>query len=486
MPSNPAVPIPIPTSTAPGGSPQESAGRLIGCYAEKLGDTGPAKVVIRRGAGITAFATTGFVGFRGSLLVNNLLYVALLNRLVTVDAAGVVVDVGSLSGSLPVSMARNNLQPTPQIAIVTENGAFYTNGSAAPVPWPDVNLPNANSVAFQDGFFHFTIADGRVFASGINSTAVNSLSFVTIQSRATDSLLRGIPYKGMMFFFKTSSTEVWNDTATTAPAYPYTRLNVIDRGLIGPWAIAGFQDGFGRLMWVADDSGTYMLDASLAPQKVSTEDLDRLVAAVPDKTTLRAGCYVHGAHSIWFLSSPTWTWEFNTNTSQWNERWSYQPSNNTTGAYSLARQQGGSYAFGKWIVGDQQTGNLGFMDATNQREFGQPLLMRIESGPVMNFPNRIRIARADFNFVTGVGIASGISPTQTNPTVMISVSRDNGITWSNPLARQLGVQAKGNTRVWVTNMGLSGPAGERWRMDITDPIYGAFINATQSADARAA
>jgi hypothetical protein len=480
------VAIPFPLSTAPGASPQESAGRLIGCYAEKLGDTGPAKVVYRRSAGITAFATTGRTTFRGSLLVNNLLYVALLNRLVTVDTNGVVTDVGVLSGALPVSMARNNLQPTPQIAIVTENGAFYTNGSAAPVAWPDPNLPNANSVFFQDGYFHFTIGDGRVFASGLNATTINSLAFVTIQSRASDSLIRGVPYKGMGFFFKTSSCEIWNDTANPTPAYPYSRLNVIDRGLIGPWAIAGWQDGFGRLMWVADDSGVYMFDASLSPQKVSTEDLDRLIAAVPDKTTLRAGCYVHGAHSFWFLSSPTWTWEFNTNTSQWNERWSYQAGNNTTGAYSLWRGQGGSFAFGKWIVGDQQTGNLGFIDVTNNQEFGQALLMRIESGPVQNFPNRIRIARADFNFVPGVGIAAGINPIQTNPTVMISVSRDNGDTWSNPLARPLGVQGKGNQRVWVLNMGLSGPAGERWRLDITDPVYGAFINATQSADPRAA
>ena len=477
-------PIPWPLSSAPGASPQESAGRLINNFAEPLGDSGPATQTWRRSAGITAFATTGQTGYRGALLVNNLLYVALSGQLITVDHNGVVAVVGSLAGTLPVTMARNNLNPTPQIAIVTENGAFYTNGSAAPVTWPDPNLPIANSVAFQDGYFHFTIGDGRVFASGLNATSVNSLAFVTIQSRTASTLLRGIPYKGMMFFFCTSFCEVWNDTANASPAYPYSRLQVIDRGLIGPNAIAGYQDGFGQLFWVADDGGVYTLDSGLNPNKVSPPDLDRLIAAVPDKTTLLAGCYVSGAHSFWTLSSPTWTWEFNLGTQKWNERESYQAGNNTTGAFSLWRGRGGTFAFGKWIVGDQQSGNLGFIDLTNQQEFGQPVRMRMESGPVQNFPNRLRIARADFNWVPGVGIVSGAGPTYTNPQVAISISNNGGLNFSNPVLRSLGVQADDVQRVWVTNMGQSSAQGDRWRMDVSDPVYSSLMNATQSSDPR--
>lgn len=482
----PTVPIPWPTSTAPGATPQESAGRLVNSFAEPLGDTGPAKQVWRRSAGITDFAITAIVDYRGALLVNNLLFVAVLNRLITVDKNGVVADVGALAGSLPVTMARNNLNPTPQIAIVTENGAFYTNGSAAPISWPDADLPQPNSVSFQDGYFHFTIGDGRVFASDLNATSVNSLSFVTIQSRTASTLLRGIPYKGMEFFFCASFCEIWNDTANPTPAYPYSRLNVVDRGLIGANAIAGHQDGFGKLQWVADDGGVYRMTDSLSPEKVSPPDLDRLIAAVADKSKLLAGCYVSGAHSFWTLSSPTWTWEMNLNTERWNERESYQSGNNTTGAFSLWRGVGGTNAFGKWIVGDGQTGNLGFIDATSQQEFGQPIRMRMESGPVQNFPNRMRIARADFNWIPGQGIASGASPTQTNPQVAISISNDGGIRWSNPLLRALGMQAKGLQRVWVTNMGQSCAQGDRWRMDLSDPVYSAFTNATQSSELRAA
>lgn len=479
-------PIPFPLSSAPGASPQESAGRLINCYAEPLGDTGPAKQAYRRSAGLSAFTTTGRTGYRGAILMPGALYVAELNRLIAVTSGGVVSDIGALAGALPVTMARNNLNPTPQLAIVTENGAFLSVGGAAPIAWPDADLPVPNSVAFQDGYFFWTIGDGRAFASDLNSSSVNSLSFVTIQSRSSDALIRGVAYKGVMLFFKTSSCEAWNDTANASPAFPYSRLQVIDRGLIGANAIAGWQDGFGQLLWVADDGGVYRFtDAtSFGLQKVSPPDLDRLIAAVSDKTTLLAGCYVNGAKSIWYLSSPTWTWEFNISTEKWNERESYQAGNNTTGAFSLWRGQGGTFAFGKWILGDLQTGNLGFIDPTNQQEFGQPTRMRLESGEVQNFPNRQRVARADFNWVTGVGIASG-SVSQQAPQVQVSWCDDGGTHWKYPVLRTLGAQAKAGQRVTVLNAGISGPRGRRWRMDVSDPVYAGFINGTQSSDPRA-
>ena len=82
--------------------------------------------------------------------------------------------------------------------------------------------------------------------------------------------------------------------------------------------------------------------------------------------------------------------------------------------------------------------------------------------------------------VTDVTVPSNM----VNPTVAISISRDDGITYGNPWRRSLGVQAKSKTRVRVLNAGLSGAQGDRWRWDITDPVYVGFIGATQSSELR--
>jgi hypothetical protein len=467
------VPIPFPLSSAPGAKPIEAAGRLINCAAEPLGDGG---MVIRRQPGLSTLATTAQTGYRGGLLVNNLFFAAFSGRLRSITSAGVDTDIGALAGTLPVTMARNNLTPTAQVAIVTENGAFQTTAAAgAPVAWVDPDLPQPNSVCFQDGYFFFGIGDRRVFATDINAVTVNSLSFITAQAKSSDALVRVVAHKGLLFIFCTASCEIWNDTANPTPAFPYSRLQVIDRGLASLTAVAGWEDGFGKMLWVADDDGVYILNDALQPDKVSPPDLDRLIRAVTDKTTLKAGCYTFAGKSFWTISSPTWTWEFNLSTQKWNERLSFNGS-----LLSLWRGVGGNLAFGKWLMGDTQSGKLGYIDDTTFMEFGAAQLFRVESGLVADFPNRSRVARADFEFVAGVGQATGSDPIQTDPTVEVSWSDDGGTKWSNPLFRKLGRQSVGTHRVYVCNTGLSRAVGRRWRLDISDPVYAALLKGRQS------
>lgn len=477
----PDVDIPWPLSSAPGASPQESSGRLFNCYAEPLGPTGPSAAAWRRSAGVSAFATTGFTTPRGLMLASSLIWAVVNGKVVTISSTGVVTVIpNALPAAKRVTMSHDNNSPTPNMyAVDLDNGAFtiaaggvnaYTGGGV---------LPQPNSVSFQDGFTFFTIADKRVFATGLNSTAMNALTFTTIQSVPSQQLLRGIAFNGMMYFFTNSSYEVWNDTAQPFPAFPYSRYAVRIKGLAGPNAIAGWEEGFGNLIWVGDDNGVYQMNG-VEFSKISPPDLDRAIFAVADKTTLEASCYVERGHSFWVISSPTFTWEYNINTQRWNERGSL-----LAGLLTRWRGAGSVNAFGGWYVGDFQTGNVLRIDPTNQFELTQPLLMRLESGPVQNFPNRVRVARADFDFVTGVGIATGIQPIQTGPQVSISWSDDDGVHWSNPLLRSLGVQANGKQRVYCLNLGQSGPQGRRWRLDISDPVYAAFMGGTMSANPRA-
>jgi len=478
MPAAPKIPFPL--STAPGGNPIEGAGRLINCSAEPIAD---GRSVRHRQPGLTTFAVTGQTGYRGSLLVNNALFAAFNGRLVKVDAAGVVSDIGALAGTKKVEMARNNLVPTCQVAIVTENGAFLTDASgAAPVAWPDADLPFPNSVCFQDGYFFFGIGDRRVFATGINSSSVDPLCFTTAESKSQDALIRVVAHKGLLFVFTTAGCEVWSDTANPAPGFPYSRLAVLDRGLIAPTALAGWEEGFGNLLWVGDDCGVYRLGAGLQPDKVSPPDLDRLLQAQAkiDPTQLEAGCYTHTGKSFWTISGPGFTWEFSLQSQKWNERMSL-----LGGLFTRWRGIFGTLAFNKWLLGDTQSGNIGAIDGLTYTEFGTQQICRIESGLVADFPVRTRVARVDFEFQPGVGVATGIDPIQVDPTVEISWSDDGGTQWSVPIMRKLGRQADGRHACYATSLGMSGRYGRRWRLDIADPVYVGHIGGTQSLTVRA-
>jgi hypothetical protein len=410
-------PINWPLSSFPGNTTQEASGRIINATAEPLGTGGPSPAAYHRQPGLSQFAFTLQSGYRGGLIVNNLSYEVWKDTAATVTSTGAVSVLGLFQGSKHISVARNQRFIPDVVAVDPDFGAYVLaldtsdpgTAGAPPVPFaysgfPTGSLPQVNSVCFQDSYFFFTTASGQCYASTQNSLATNALTFVTAQSRSDVTLLRGIAFSGLLFLFTTGHCEVWQDVANVAPNFPYARQVVLPFGLLQNNAIAGWETGFDDLSWVAQDFGVWELPyGSLSPQKISPPDLDRLIEAEHRAGhLLEASVYMFAGKKFWSLQSPNWTWEFNLGTQQWNERWSLSPF----GVQGRWRGTGGHPAFGKWLLGDVQSGTLCHIDDQNKTELGAPMLSRLESAPVANFPNRIRVARADFNFSVGAGQAT--------------------------------------------------------------------------------
>src|SRR5215468_4491745 len=314
--------IPLPLSSAPGTRPQEGAGRLLNVYAEPPGDTAASSVLYRRSPGLANFGTTARSGIRALMEINGTLYSAWSGQLERHSSSGgVSTTVGSLSGTAKGFFARNNKVPTPDMVFCDTTGfvTTFTSGSVFG-SYPDPDLPAPNSVCSIDGYFVFSIGDGRCFASNLNDTPVAALSFAKAEAKP-DGLRRAVAFGNVLVLFGTQSTEFWTDVGTIP--FPFARSVVIPRGLAGSHCVAGHEDGWGKnLIWVADDNTVVKLDG-YTPNKVSPPDLDRLIEAVSDKSTLEASCYMSSGHPFWQLSSPTWTWVFDLNTSKWHERDSY-------------------------------------------------------------------------------------------------------------------------------------------------------------------
>jgi hypothetical protein len=470
-------PIPFPVKTAPGAKPQEGGGRIINGYVDQLGDQAPNTTVIRRGPGLVNFGTSTRSGYRGSILVNGVLYAAFSGKLESWSSAGgASTSIGNLNGTKRGFFAANN-NTTPDKVFVDPDGniAVFTPSSVTN-SYPDGDLPSVNSVDFLDGYLVFTTGDGRAFATDLNSTSVNALSFGKAEAKP-DGLLRVVAWGGRLLFFGNESTEVWTDAATVP--FPFARNNVIPRGLAGPYCVSGYEDGFARgPIFVGDDNCVYALEG-YTPTKVSTPDIDGLIEQVSDKTTLEATSFMARGHAFWQLSCPAWSWVLDISTSQWFEANSYQ--------VTRSRRAGAVSAFEMWLTGDTETGNLQQIVTSANDEIGSPLRLRIESGPVKAFAAGTIVGRADFYFVTGVGIATGRDPDQTDPDVEISWSDDGGNTWSNPILRKLGRQSESRQVIsLVCCTGRTQWQGRRWRLDISSAVYAGFLYGTMSDDPRIA
>jgi hypothetical protein len=490
------VAIPWPVSTSPGQKPQEGAGRLINCYAEPRGSNiGP---VWHRAPGVKilgsdlASATwvswsfpyeewfsvreqpTGDGQYLGGVLVGSLAYIRMGTQFYTVDNTGSLTLLsGTVSGSDKTFFARNNAA-VPDIVFICDDGAFELTGGTK-VAYTDGDLGSPNSVCFHDSYFMFTYGSGKLQASGVNSTSIGTLDFTTAESNP-DGLHRAWSFRGLLYAAGPATIEVYGPPVN-ATGFPLTRQGYhITPGLITPWAVAGFEAEFGNFpIYVGSDNTVRQLQQS-NPLKISPPDLDFLIASVDDKTELEALCYISRGNPFWQLSSSTWTWVYNVQNQTWHERQSYGLTRSRM-SLSLA-------AFNTWITGDTQADVILEVDPEKLTEVSNPLIYTLESAPVKDFPNRVRVARADFDFTVGVGVVTGTDPIQTDPTVMISWSDDGGGSFTNPWNRKLGEQAEFAQRITTINTGLSGPMGRRWRLQISDPVHIGLMGGDMAAELR--
>lgn len=466
-----------PVTSAPGARFGESAGRLINAFAEPLGEGARAPIVRKRVPGLTQAASSSFFGCRALHLVGTTLLAGFSGRVASVDLdAGTMTSLGSLAGSDRFTVAHNNAV-TPNIVAVTEAGAFNLYTGSAPDAFADGDLPaNPTSVCFQSGYFFFSYRDGRIFATGLNAVTVNALDFTTAQTRP-GGVTRVIPYNGEILAFGPNCCDIYRNTANPT-GFPYSHGDAIDIGLIGKFAIAGIEDGWiNSLIFVSPDRVVYRLDGYTATP-ISTPDVVRSLQTVADGDDLEAHVYSNGPHSIWCISGPGFTWEYNVSTGFWNERKS-SGSNRWMATRSVR-------VGNRWIVGAVDNGHLYAIDAAAYVEGTEPLIYEVQSAPGAIFPARIHHPRADFDFVVGVGLAAGADPMQTAPRVSLSWSDDGGGTWSTPLLRDLGGEGRRQQRVSLFRTGVAGPTGRQWKVVVSDEVYVGLIAGAMAAQPRQA
>jgi hypothetical protein len=367
---------------------------------------------------------------------------------------------------------RNNAANPDVVFVSPGNGAFWINGSNQVVAYPDANVGQPNAVVFHKGFFIFTYGNGRTLASNVNVTAINTLNNATAESKP-DTLYRPVPLgNGQLLLCGSSTMEVWGGANDTG--YPFSYIATIPRGIAGPAAIAGAEDGFGKgLFIVGDDNRVSSIDGySCTP--ISNTDLDTLIEKEPDKTKIRLGVFVSRGHGFLMVQGPAWCWIFDTTLQTWHERRSYLQTY-FRGLYPVQ-------AFGKWLMGDSDAANLCEISALVRKDLTTPIKMLVETGPFGAFPNAVRINSIELYLTKGASDATGRDPDETNVEIAISISRNGGQDWSNPRNVRIGRQAITNGRVRASIWGQAEVQGVRWRFEESAGVDFAFMGADMLAD----
>lgn len=452
MAVSPDTPLPIPKSSTPGSRPGEGEGRLFNCYSVTEGD----RSYIRRTPGLAQLVATGKTGIRGMLDVNGVLYVVFTGSVVTVSGSTVTTLTGSIPGSDGVTLARNNKvtagTSTPDIVAVRESGGAYILTSSAVSSYPDADLPSTvNSVFFFGGYFVFSVIDGRMFASELNSTDINALSFATAEGRP-DGLVRVIVRGSILYAMGETTVEPWSNQGLSP--FPLQKSpTTLQVGLLTTMAVTGFEDSWGGNGYFVSSDKRVMALAGYKVAPVSTPDVERFIAA-STVSTIEAMAYIWKGRSFVAINSDQGSWVLDVAANRWHERGS-------TGA-SCWRAKWSIYSGSRWIFGDRLTGDLLVMTDT-LTENGDAIGGFIQSGPLKNFPARVASKlSADFS--------------EASITIYVSWSHDGGKTWSEELERSLTDAEK--FPLAVSSLGMSTHRGVQVKFRWEGSADFSFMGAT--------
>lgn len=400
-----------------------SAQRCVNGYAELAPPDAKTQVPVFGSPGVTTFVTVGQGPIRGLLRHGSYAYAVSGQEFWRFDRLGNKLLLGNgITGLAPVSIAGSTVY---EIVVVNSAAGFLydTTDTASFAQISDPDFHAAASATFIDGYFAFDwLGTNKFFLSNLlDGAAYSSLAFASAESQP-DNVLAVRNRKSALLLFGEETIEVWDNTGASSFAFQKIKGATIDRGIAAAQALTAEDDA---MFFLGDDRIAYRYDGQ-GMRRISTHAIEKAWQAYD--TVDDAFCFAlnYGGHKWLVFTFPTegktWVTDVATNY-LWHERVSYDPS----GMEVRWRANAACKAFGKQLVGDANSGKIGYLDRSVFTEFGDPFYMELISPPIHGDGRTVFMPKLELDIETGVGLRTGQG---SDPQVMMSYSDNGGHTWS--------------------------------------------------------
>jgi hypothetical protein len=432
--------IPLPSNYGKGDSLRFDASRLVNFEAV------PASGALARGSfyldstpGLVAFSTLGAVisGTRGLKQMGGVLYAVNGETLYRVDQFGVETSLGTVAGSLPVTMDKIG----QELAICADTLSYVWNAQTSTFSTiTDPNFYVADAVTGQNQRVIFNRrGTGQFFWSDtLAATVYDGLNLQTAEAN-DDNLVAPFAAYDDLWLFGTETTEI----AREAVGGFYDRISgaVLDVGLASKYAVTRLGNA---VYWLGHDGVVYGA-AGYWPQIISTFAISDQIAGLSKISDAVMWGYSSHGHKYLFLTfiEGRRTFVYAINTGLWHER----------SSYGVGQWKALNYAFcyGKHIVGALNENKLYTIKRDVYAEDGTEIRRIVDMGFIADGVNSFTIDRVELVLDTGLGgTATG---TATDPIVSLSWSNDGGRTFSTPLQASAGLLGNYQQRVVFRRLG---------------------------------
>jgi len=401
-------------------------------------------------------ATAGAVGIvsgpginRGGVYFNDMHYRVMGTRFVRLRRGGTIDDLGDVGGSGPVTFA---IGPD-RLAVRSENRLYYWDETAL-TQVTDVDLIACNDVIWIDGYFMSTDGSYVVVTELNNPMEIKPLKYGAAEEDP-DPITGLIKCRNEAYVLGRHTIQVFRNAGGSGFPFQTQRGATIPVGCVGPMAKCLYSDSFAFVGSARNEAiGVYLAGAGTA-MRISSRAIDDELAKVDDPTAIVLENRTNRAERRLFVHLPTKTLVFLSNQTKdaGDVVWYHAQS----GVNKPYRLRDSIEAYGRIIVGDTESAQLGELTEAVNTHFGESAQWRFDCGLVYN-EGKGGILHA----VELVGLP-GRAPAGVDGTAWLSLTRD-GETFTSERAIPMGVAGQHTLRLhWRPRQNFRNYLGLRFR-----------------------
>jgi hypothetical protein len=398
-------------------------------------DSGISTGFLRPADGIVANGTGPGVD-RGGINWNGELYRVMGTKLVEIDANGAINILGDVGG--PINTLVTFDYSFDRLAIASGGRLYYWSPTLGLIQVTDPDLGIVLDVVWVDGYFMTTDGEFLIVTELTDPTQVNPLKYGASEVDP-DPVVALLKLRNEVYALNRNTIEVFDNVG--GAFFPFARIDgaQIQKGVVGTFACCVYIENIAFLGSGRNEAPGIYIGANANAQKISTQEIDELLLEYTEAelALVKLEARNDKAHQHLYVHLPDKTLVYDAAASQDLSQQVWFILSSSTVGFSQYRARNLVWAYDKWLVGDPQSNNIGYLVQTISSHWGQ--IVRWEFGTMIMYNEGNGAIFNELELVCLTGrVALGV-----NPAITTSYSTD-GISWSQD--RTVTVGTIGNTR----------------------------------------
>ena len=398
--------------------------------------SGISKGYLRPADGLVANGT-GPGTDRGGINWNGVCYRVMGTKLVTVADNGAVTVLGDVGG--PVNTLVTMDYSFDRLAVASGGRLYYWNGVLTQVTDSDLGL--VIDVCWVDGYFMTTDGTSLTVTELTDPTQVNPLKYGSSEVDP-DPVVALLKLRNEVYALNRNTIEVFDNIG--GAFFPFQRIEgaQIQKGVVGTFACCVFVETVAFLGSGRNESPGIYLGANAGAQKISTQEIDDLLLTYTEVQLAQVKLEARNdkAHQHLYVHLPDRTVVYDAAASQALEQQVWFTLSTSVVGFAQYRARNFVWAYDKWLVGDPQSSNIGYMVQDISSHWGQ--IVRWEFGTLIVYNEGKGALFNQLELVSLTGrVALGV-----DPIITTSYSTD-GMAWSQDRPIRVGTTGNTNKRL---------------------------------------